>query len=878
MSAPAFAVRLRPHRPAIAASARPNRPLRFTTTRASLASLGTFALAALLTSLAPSARAADNAAPASVPPTSAGLSSESAALLHDLRAFRTTATVLYVAAHPDDENTEFIAYFARGRGYRTGYLSLTRGDGGQNELGPDFDAKLGVLRTQELLAARRIDGGRQFFTRAIDFGFSKTPEETLRFWDHDRVLADIVRVIRQFRPDVIVTRFPIPPGSGGHGHHTASAILAVEAFKRAGDPHAFPEQLAEGLTPWQPKRILWNVFSWNRTPSPLAGPIVQVDIGGDDPVTGEAFGTMANRSRGMHKTQGLGGLASRTATGPNVQSFQLLAGEPAAHDLFDGVDATWSRVPGGAAIGPLADALLAHFDPQHPSASVPAILAIREKLAALPASLLVDDKRAQLDRILQSCLGLAVETTLARAAVCPGETFSLHARATLRADAPVSVRWLAAPGAKAVTLRPGETATRDTTATLPSDTPLTQPYWLTQPPSAGIYTVEDPTLIGRPESPPAFIVAQRFEIAGQTLVLTQTPAQEITDSTRGTYREPLEVIAPASLDWTQPLALLAPGTTRTVTLALTPARAGVTGTLQVEAPAGWQVTPAAQPFRLGATGERATFSFTVTAPAQAADAQLSVRAAIGPRRYHRSRIELDYPHLPPQLLQPDAALHLVAADIAIRAKRIGYVPGAGDDIPAALRLLGCNVTALTDAAALTPDALRGFDAVVLGVRAFNENKSLAAALPALLAYVETGGTVIAQYNRPNGLDAQPLGPFPLSIQGPAPQLRVTDETAAVTFLAPDHPALTTPNKITAADFAGWVQERGAYFPSRWDEAHYTALLAMNDPGEAPLRSSLLVARHGRGWFVYTGLSFFRQLPAGVPGAYRLFANLVSLGK
>lgn len=794
-----------------------------------------------------------------------------AALLRELRSFREVGTVLYVAAHPDDENTEFITYFARGRAYRTGYLSLTRGDGGQNELGADFGEKLGVLRTQELLAARRLDGGRQFFSRAIDFGFSKTPEETLRFWDHDRVLSDVVRVIRQFRPDVIVTRFPIPPGSGGHGHHTASAILAVEAFKRAGDPHAFPEQLAEDLAPWQPKRILWNVFSWNRGPQGLTGPTIQLDIGGADPVSGELFGTTANRSRGMHRTQGLGAFADRPASaGPNLQSFLLLAGEPAAKDLMDGVDLTWSRIPGARDIGPLADDLLAHFDPQHPAASVPAVLALRARLAALPgADPLLVEKRTQLDRILQACLGLTVEATIARPEVVPGETFTIHHTARLSADFPV--RWRGQP------LTPGQLARHDTTATLPADAPLTQPYWLREAPSEGVFTVADSRFIGRPENPPAFPIDEAFEVGGQTLVVPTEPVAVVRDSARGELRRPLQVVGAATLDWTPALELLAPGATKTISLQLTPARAGLSGRLQLEAPPGWKASPTDLPFHLGAAGAPTRIDFQITAPAETGSARLTARAVVGRRAYDSARTELDYAHLPPQLLQPTSALQAVALDVSTLAKNVGYVPGAGDDVPASLRLLGCTVTTI-DLAHASADELRRFDAIVLGVRAFNENPALAAHLDPLLAYVEHGGTVVAQYNRPNNLEKQPLGPYPLSIQGSAPQLRVTDEHAPVTVLMPGHRALTTPNRITAADFAGWIQERGAYFPSSWDEQHYVALLAMNDPGEPTLRGSLLVADYGSGHFVYTGLSFFRQLPAGVPGAYRLLANLISLGK
>jgi LmbE family N-acetylglucosaminyl deacetylase len=818
-----------------------------------------------------------------------------AAIVQELRSFRTLGTVLHLAAHPDDENTELITWLSLGRGYRTGYLSITRGDGGQNELGKEFDAKLGVLRTQELLAARRLDGGRQFFTRAIDFGFSKNPEETLRIWGHDQVLADVVRVIRQFRPDVIVTRFPVPPGSGGHGHHTASAILAVEAFKLAGDPGAFPDQIAQGLAPWQPKRVLWNSFRFGNAPQPLNGPVFQTDIAGTDPVSGDSFSVIAARSRAMHKTQGLGGFTSRTGNGPNLQYFMLLAGEPArtntglaaagndAPDLMDGVDTTWARVPGGAGIGPLVDAVIAQFKPDDPSASVPALLAIRAQLATLPTDPLVADKRRQLDHILQDCIGLDVQTTLAHADVVPGEVITLHHTAGIVSAVPV--RWLGVryPGSKpltpadAVPLAAGQPAARDSTTTIPIDTPLTQPYWLQEDPSPGLFTVNEPELIGRPESPPALTVEQLFEVGGQTLAIADVPVQVITDPARPEVRQPLEVVGPVSLAWGHDLELVAPGATKIVTLELTAARANVSGSLQLEAPAGWTIVPAARPFRLGAVGERTPFNFELTAPKHPGEARIAVRAVVGARRYHRDRTELRYAHLPVQLLQSDAALHAVTFEFGLRAHTVGYLPGAGDSVPDALAQMGCTVRTLTGAD-LSPEKLAGLDAVVIGVRAFNERTDLKAALPGLFAWVAQGGTVIAQYNRPNGLKAEPLGPYPLSIEGPAPLLRVTDELAPVTFLAPEHRALTTPNKITAADFAGWVQERGTYFPGKWDEAHYTAIFAMSDPGEAPLKGSLLVAPYGKGFYVYSGVAFFRQLPAGVPGAYRLFANLLSLGQ
>lgn len=811
----------------------------------------------------------------SVQAADAPASTSPAAILQDLRSFRETGTVLHLAAHPDDENTQLITYLARGRGYRTAYLSITRGDGGQNEIGPEFDEKLGLARTQELLAARQLDGGRQFFTRAIDFGFSKNPEETLRIWDHQQVLADVVRVIRTFRPDVIVTRFPIPPGSGGHGHHTASAMLAVEAFQLCGDAKAFPEQLAEGLKPWQPKRVLWNGDGGGKGDGPLGGPRVNVDIGGSDPVTGESFGAIAGHSRSMHKTQGFGTFGGGRG-GANVQTFTLLAGTPASNDLMDGVELTWNRFAGGAEVGKLADEAIAQFKPENAVASVPALLAIRAKLATLAADPVVADKRQQLDGILEKCLGLTVSTTAPSPEVIPGEAVVLHHAVTFSASLPV--QWVAVryPGLgrevkTGVALRANQPTAHDATQTIPANTPPAQPYWLREEAASGIFRVADQTLIGRPENPPTLPVEFVFEVGGQTLMV---PDEAISTADGGKPRK-LAVIPPVTLNTGTSVALFKPGAPKTIEVEVTATHEAAAGILRLKAPTGWNVAPAQQAFKLSQAGEKTKASFTVT-PTTMGSGNLVAVAEIGGVQFSNQRQEIRYKHIPVQLLQPPARIKVAAFDFAIRGKAVGYLPGAGDSTVSSLQQLGYTVTTLTGAD-LTPEKLRGLDAVVVGVRAFNERNDLAEHIGGLFAYVENGGNVIVQYNRPNGLQTERLGPYPLSISGNAPQWRVTDETAPVTFLAPEHAALTTPNRIGPADFEGWVQERGAYFPSKWDE-HYTSVLAMSDPGEAPLKSSLLVAQHGKGYFVYTGLAFFRQLPAGVPGAYRLFANLVSLGK
>ena len=786
-----------------------------------------------------------------------------AAILQELRAFREMGSVLYIAAHPDDENTQLITYLARGRNYRTAYLSLTRGDGGQNVLGGDFGAQLGVIRTQELLAARRLDGGRQFFSRAMDFGFSKDYHETLSIWDQQQVLSDIVRVIREFRPDVVINRFSTVPG-GTHGHHTASAVLGLEAFKLAGDPKAFPEQQ---LPPWQPRRIFVNGRGGNN-----AGDI-KMEISGNDPVLGISFNDLAGRSRAMHKTQGFDNFRGGGG-GAQTESFQLLAGSPATNDIMDGIDTTWSRVPGGTEIGRLAAEIIVQFNPQDVAASVPALLNLRSNLFALKSEdSVVAEKTEQLDRILQGCLGLSVETTIANAEVVPGEELKLHSTAIVRSS--ISVVWnewhqATAPGIKLVSNKP---ASQDLTFILPTNTPLTQPYWLLEEPTAGMFRVEDPKLIGRPENPPAFTFKHLFFVAGQSLWISDEPVQVLTNSVKGEIRRKLDVIPPVSLQFASDVELFSPGKSHSVEVEIVAAQASSAGTLQLEAPAGWKISPAKQTFNLKTAGERKQFTFTITAPDEAVTAKIIARAEIGGVSYRNLRAEIYYPHIPRQLLQPLASMKAVSLDLTVHGQRVGYVAGAGDPVAHAIRQMGCEVTML-GAEDLTTNRLKDFDAMVIGVRAFNVRTDLAARMPALFAYVESGGTLIEQYNRPgNDLKTDQLAPYSLRLSGD----RVTDENATMTFLAPEHPVLNTPNKITQADFDGWVQERGIYFPNQWDK-HFTPILACNDAAESPLNGGLLVAQYGKGYFVYTGLVFFRELPAGVPGAYRLFANLISLGK
>jgi hypothetical protein len=605
-----------------------------------------------------------------------------------------------------------------------------------------------------------------------------------------------------------------------------------------------------------------------------------MNIGGIDTLSGQPYAAIAARSRSMHKTQGLGNFNGyRGGSGPRNESFVLLAGDPATDDVMDGVDTSWSRVPGGDDVGTQIAQVIQQFNPQDPAASVPALLEMKKLLAPLaPDDPVVSEKRGLLDHIIQECLGLTVETTVASAEVVPGEPLKMRLSASVSSDI-VPVRWMAArfPAIKTefainTKLSTNQPASCISTEILPADMPLSQPYWLRADHPPGMYVVDDPGLIGRPENPPVFPVEQVFEVGGQTLVVPDQPLQTTGTRKVGDTRR-LDVISPVSLKLASDVALFAPGSSHDVMVTVTSARLGIKGTLRLDAPADWTVSPAAQSFHLGAIGDEKAFTFNVTAPAEPAATNITAEVEIDGKTYDNARVVIDYPHIPLLLLQPPARLKAVCLNLATRGHNIGYLTGAGDSVDQCLQDMGYQVTTLTGAD-LTPEQLKKFDAVVIGIRAFNVRTDLVSHLPALFAYVQDGGNVIEQYNRPgNDLKTDQFTPYSLELSSD----RVTDPAAPMTFLAPDHPALNVPNKITDADFDGWVQERGIYYPQQWDD-HFTPILACSDVGEAPLKGGLLVAPYGKGYFVYTGLDFFRQLPAGVPGAYRLLANLVSLGK
>jgi LmbE family N-acetylglucosaminyl deacetylase len=786
-----------------------------------------------------------------------------------LQKLNVLGSVLYVGAHPDDENTSLLALFSKGRKYRTAYLSVTRGEGGQNLIGPEQGPALGLLRTQELLAARRIDGAEQYFTRAVDFGYSKTAEETLEIWGKESVLGDIVWVIRKFRPDVIITRFAAE-GAGGHGHHTASGMLIKEAFAAAADPDRFPDQLAF-VQPWKTTRILLN----RGRPLPGGtGTALRIDTGEYDPLLGKSYSEIAGASRSQHKSQGFGSGGRR---GTQYESFELWAGEPAAQDVFEGIDPTWDRVPSGHRVGLLLAECIRSFDPRQPSKSVPGLLGVKAELDKLPESEWVRLKKEELVRAIQGCAGLWMEAIANDYSAARGDEVLVRTTILNRSDQPFVLDRLGVPGIvpDAPVDRPlknNEAVAVETKVLIPQDQPLSQPYWLEPSPGNEPFTAGDRGLMGLAENPPSLNVAIALTIEGRRLDYLLPVLFRWTDQVQGEQYRPFEVRPRVTLQIEDGVMIFPGDGPRPVKVRLMSQSENVAGTVRLKAGEGWHVTPDRASFSLAGKYQEAELSFVITPPKSAQASVLAAEADVGGEILGRAMMEISYQHIHRQVYFPESRLKVVRLDVKTRGKRIGYIMGAGDDVADALRQLGLEVTMLSDEMLGTADLSR-FDAIVAGVRAYNTRDRLNNANRRLLDYVERGGTLVIQYNVASAALTGRIGPYPLTVG----RDRVTVESAAVTFPVPGHPLLNFPNKITAADFEGWVQERGLYFASTWDE-RYEAVLASHDPGEPDLKGGLLYARYGKGVFVYTAYAWFRQLPAGVPGAFRIFANLISAGK
>jgi LmbE family N-acetylglucosaminyl deacetylase len=793
-------------------------------------------------------------------------------------------SAMMIAAHPDDENTAVIAYLARGRKVRTAYLSLNRGEGGQNLIGSEQSIEIGLIRTQELLAARKIDGGEQFFTRVIDFGFSKTAEETFEKWGREEVLADVVWNIRRFRPDIIINRFSGTPRDG-HGHHQASAMLSKEAFEAAADPQRFPEQLRY-VQPWKAKRVVWNVFTFNLAQEQEIEKMknrVEVDTGVYDPILGYSYSEIAGISRSQHRSQAMG---SPERKGAQTNYFIHVAGEAATQDIFDGVDLTWNRVPNGSRIAPFLERAAREFSAANPAAVLPHLAEAR-KLLARNTDHYSQLKLQDLDEAIALCAGLWLDLTATKPFAVQGTEARVNLAAVRRGEAPVTLKQVTfnrpseiEPVKVPAVLERNKVHNSTVTWKVPADAELTQPYFLKEPRTEARFTVKDWNLLGMPESPAPLLAKLTVEVAGVDIELERELQYRYVERSYGELVKPFLILPAVSVRVEQSSLLFPTAQPRTVDVILTANQANLQGKLRLDLPAGWKSQPAEHNINIKDSGDELSLSFNVTPPAKSSTGTLRAVALAGGREYSHGTRTIQYPHIPPQTWAPPAVAKLVRTDVRNLSKRVGYIMGAGDEVPEALRQLGCEVTLLSPADLATGN-LRQYDAIVSGVRAFNTRPDLRANAQRIFDdYIAKGGSFIVQYNvlegGPFGGDPSLLskvGPYPIKVS----RDRVTDENAKVNFTNQDHRLLQFPNRITDEDFAGWVQERGLYYANQWD-SKYTPLFSMQDPGEKPTEGSTLITQYGQGTYIFTPLAWFRQLPAGVPGAYRLFANFLSAGK
>ncbi|RXK83926.1 PIG-L family deacetylase [Filimonas effusa] len=806
-------------------------------------------------------------------------SQTSAEIYRNLQKLNVLGTVLYVAAHPDDENTRLLAYLAREAQFTTGYLSLTRGDGGQNLIGDEQGVELGLIRTQELLAARRIDGAEQFFSRAYDFGFSKSSEEALRIWDHDAVLSDVVWTIRRYQPDVIITRFP-GDARAGHGHHAASAILANEAFVAAADPNRFPEHFKDGLQPWKARRILWNTFNFGGN-NTITDDQFHIEVGDFNRLLGKGYGEIASDSRSQHKSQGFGVAKTR---GRSMEYFLTTGGDAPHNRLMDGIVTGWNRVDGGNAIQPLVDRLLKDFNFEHPENSLDQLTGLYKKIQALPEnSVYKTRKLKEVAELIAQCAGLFAEASTDAAYAIKGQPFRVNYFINSRSSNDIKLEAVSLGNVFDSTI--GKQLPMNVnwemayTGRISLEAPVSQPYWLQRPMEMGSFRLEKQSDIAVPENRPAFTAGFRINVKGLELLVERPVMYRFTDPVKGEIYEPVTVAPPLVISLTPSMVL----TNITPALAQEPVV-----DLQYKSYFNYPRVPVKVQLFQGnvVIYSRDTLmdlekekAYNVRMPLSAIvkkDAKADVRAVVtltldGKAYAYKDFLRsINYDHIPGINYFLEDHLSVIATPVNTGGKkRVGYIVGAGDKVPQALTQMGYDVTILHEAD-ITPVNLSRFDAVIAGVRAYNIHEFLETKYPVLMQYVQNGGNYIVQYNTHAKLKAR-MAPYPLAIINK----RITDERAAVEILMPSHAVFNTPNKITAADFDGWIQERSIYQAETTD-SHYQLLLGMSDKGEAQSKGSLVITPYGKGNFVYTGLVFFRELPAGVPGAFRLMANLVAL--
>jgi LmbE family N-acetylglucosaminyl deacetylase len=821
------------------------------------------------------------------------------AIRYSLAKLNMLGSVLMIGAHPDDEDNAVLAYLGRGVKARTGYLSLTRGEGGQNLLGEEQGLLLGVLRTQELLAARRDDGGSQYFTRAIDFGFTTSLEETLTDWGRDKILSDVVWVIRSTQPDVVILCFS-GTANDGHGNHIASADLGKEAYEAAANPSRFPEQL-KWVKPWRARRLMRRRFTPQQIQQIAGGrgpgrqdafpnqPTVPVEVGEFDPVLGRSYREIGVISRSEHRSQGQGALLTY---GEAQNLLALVEGDIPQKNIFEGVDTTWNRVPGGGArVGEILARAEREFNDLHPEKTVAALLEARSLVAALAtdeqawAKWKLDD----LDEAIALCAGLHTEAQAEGPAFVPGSTAKLTLTALNRSALPITLAGIhltgwgdVDAGVKSKALADNKPEVTTVSVPISEKQPYSQPFWLKEPPQGWTYTIKDQSLIGRADILPEVTARFDFMLNAASFSITQPLHYRYADPARGQVIRPVVVEPPVAIDLPGESLVVPLGAPRDLTLQVRALVAKQAGEVRLETPAGWKVQPASVTFDLKEAGAAQAMVFRFTPPASAQSGTFKAIARANGVDVATGVEVIPYAHIPEQTVLIPSEGKLAAVAVKTLAHRVGYVMGSLDKTPESLRQLGCQVD-LLDEKDLKSGNLGVYDAIVTGLRAYAVRPDLRASEQRLLDYVKNGGTLVVQYNRNTDRRMSPsvdealnhLGPFPFTFGDN--DARVTQEDAAVKMLQPKSPLLNVPNKITMEDFDGWVQERGLYFATKWDPQYETPLES-HDKGDKDQAGGILYTRYGKGAYIFTAYSWNRELPAGVPGAFRIFANLISAGK
>ncbi|WP_412985676.1 PIG-L family deacetylase [Pontimicrobium sp. IMCC45349] len=788
-------------------------------------------------------------------------------------------SVLYVAAHPDDENTRLISYMSNHVKARTAYLSLTRGDGGQNLIGPEIRELLGVMRTQELLAARNVDGGEQMFTRANDFGYSKHPNETLEIWDKDKVLNDVVWAIRKFKPDVIINRFDHRRAGQTHGHHTTSAMLSMEAFDLVGDKSIYPEQL-EKVGVWQPKRLFYNTSWWRygsreKFEEVDKSNMLNFDIGVYYPNKGLSNNEVAAIASSQHLCQGFGRLSQR---GTQQEYIELLKGDMPKdkNNVFEGIDTSWNRIKGGQEIGNILYNIQENFNFKNPSSHIIDLLDAYKKIQLLEDEHWRAIKEKQILKIIEACAGLYLEASTSSPTATPNTSTQINIEALNRSNINIELTSVhfnmdKMTYAKELNLLNNQKVTFTETVDLKTNDYST-PYWLSEKASLGMYKVTNKNLIGKPETPRPVQVDFNLIIDETPVTITKSAVYRYSKPDKGELYRPFEIVPEVTASISDKVFIFENDQQKDIEITVKAGKDNIEGYVSLCHPDDWNIYPEKQKVNISNKGESQTFVFTVIPPKNQSEGFISPMVNVNGKEYTKELIEIDYSHIPFQTVLLPSESKIVRLDIQKKGENIAYIEGAGDVVPESLQQIGYNVVKIkTDE--ITPENLSRFDAVVVGIRAYNILEDLKFKQDILFNFVEQGGNMIVQYNTRHRLKVDKLAPFDLTLS----RDRVTDENAEVRLLNPNHEVLNYPNKITLSDFEGWTQERGLYFPNQWGN-EFTPILSLNDEGETAKEGSLLVAKHGKGHYIYTGLSFFREFPAGVSGAYRLFANMLSIGK